>query len=284
MAQIFISYSRVDLAFVEQLYKRLQQMRTRTIIWYDKAPHGLLGGDKWWDSILDAIAASEVFIYVLSNESVQSRYCQAEYQEARRLCKQIITIQAREKTIVTGELADIQYVDMKNGVDDPDGLASLSGALERQFALAKRLRPLTMERTPKPVEDAPSSPVSPAVGAPSLNTAAVSMVQSPRWRNARLLIGLLLVLIALAVVALVATRSNGGSISPTAADLPVGAETLTFDVDQGIGTQDPPTVTPPAAAGVLATGESGLRRRSHPIDVETLHVQSLALKIPSSDA
>ena len=59
MAKIFISYSRVDLAFVEQLYRRLQQMRPTATIWYDKAPHGLLGGDNWWNTILDAIAASD---------------------------------------------------------------------------------------------------------------------------------------------------------------------------------------------------------------------------------
>ena len=127
MAKIFISYSRVDLAFVEQLYKRLQQMRPTATIWYDKAPHGLLGGDNWWNTILDAIAASDVFIYVLSNESVQSKYCQAEFDEARRLVKQIITIQARDKIERIDDFDDIQLIDMKNGTNDGDATCRRRG-------------------------------------------------------------------------------------------------------------------------------------------------------------
>jgi formylglycine-generating enzyme required for sulfatase activity len=153
MASIFISYSRVDLPFVENLYRRIQRMRPNDKIWYDKAPHGLLGGDSWWDEILDAIADADIFIYVLSNESVQSSYCHAEFQEARRLQKRIITIQARDRTKLTDELRDIQYVDMKAGADDPDALVSLSGALDRQASLIKKKRPLWRPRTPKPNDD-----------------------------------------------------------------------------------------------------------------------------------
>lgn len=150
MARIFISYSRVDTAFVEKLYHRLQQMRPNCHIWYDQAPHGLLGGDLWWDEIMNAVAKSDIFIYVLSNESVQSDYCQAEFEEARRLQKRIITIQARDRTRLTGKLRDIQYVDMKNGVDDPEALARLAGALDRQISLIKKRRALWQPRTAKP--------------------------------------------------------------------------------------------------------------------------------------
>lgn len=155
MPSIFLSYSRVDLAFVETLYDRLQRMRPNDHIWYDKAPDGLLGGDSWWDQILDAIADADIFIYVLSNESVQSEYCKAEFEEARRLQKRIITIQARDRTQLTGALGDIQYVDMKNGVDDPDALVGLSGALDRQTSQVKKRRAKWRSRTPKPSEEKP---------------------------------------------------------------------------------------------------------------------------------
>ncbi len=170
MARIFISYSRVDTPFVERLYYLLQRLRPSDQVWYDQAPDGLLGGDSWWEVILDAIADCDVFIYVLSNESVQSKYCQAEFEEARRLQKRIITIQARDRTDLVGELRDIHYVDMKDGVDDPDALARLGGALDRQLKLAQRRRPLWKPRTPKPAEETIST--RPA-DAPDVDTPAL---------------------------------------------------------------------------------------------------------------
>ena len=158
MARIFISYSRVDLQFAQQLYELLQRMRPSWHIWYDQAPDGLLGGDSWWDEILSAIAQSDIFIYVLSNESVQSKYCQAEFEEARRLQKRIITIQARDRTKIQGNLADIQFIDIKNGVNDGVAVAQLSGALDRQASRIKKQRPLWRTPTPKPADEPTPTP------------------------------------------------------------------------------------------------------------------------------
>lgn len=207
MTQMFISYSRVDQVFVEQLYHRLQQMRPSASIWYDKAPHGLLGGDSWWDEITNAIASCDIFIYVLSNEAVQSAYCQAEFAEARRLQKQIITIQARDRTLLSGELRDIQYVDMKNGVNDADALAQLSGALDRQISQVKhRSPPLWQPRTPKPDDE--NAPLRSDVSQPAnkselrfpANEGQTSGAAKPQRRKYHLALGLVLVL-ALAAAA-----------------------------------------------------------------------------------
>ncbi len=151
MPRIFVSYSRVDLHFVQQLVNRLQQMRPNDPVWYDS--HGLLGGDRWWDSILKAIGECDLFIYVLSNESIESKYCQAEFTEAQRLQKPIIPIQARDRTDITGDLSEIQYVDMKNGVDNGEAVAKLNAAIERQLAKAKNRRPLWKPATPKPKDE-----------------------------------------------------------------------------------------------------------------------------------
>ena len=177
MTQFFISYSRVDLPFVEQLYKRLRQMRPNARIWYDKAPDGLLGGDDWWEEIMEAIAECEIFLYVLSNDSVQSKYCEAEFSEALRLQKRIVTIQARDRTVLTPELSEIQYVDMKYGVDDPDALATLSGALERQLDLVQpAVKPLWQGVTRKPrADDVPARPEN----APEVDTATLRIPVLP---------------------------------------------------------------------------------------------------------
>lgn len=150
MPKFFISYSRVDLTFVEKLYTYIQEMRPNDTIWYDKAVDGLLGGDLWWDEILDNIAKSDIFIYVLSNESVESIYCQAEFKEARRLQKRIIPIQARDRTKLTDALSNFHYVDMKNGVDDQEALENLRAALDRQISLIHHKQALWQPRTQKP--------------------------------------------------------------------------------------------------------------------------------------
>jgi hypothetical protein len=74
LSQVFISYSRVDAEFVAIFIRRLQRAFPELTIWYDRAPHGLIGGGNWWVDILTAIGASDVFICILSNESVNSLF------------------------------------------------------------------------------------------------------------------------------------------------------------------------------------------------------------------
>lgn len=186
MAQIFISYSRVDETFVELFIKRLQSALPKLIIWHHKAPHALIGDDKWWQDILTAIAKSDVFIYILSNESVNSVYCQAEFTEARRLQKPVITVQARDRTERTDDLDDIQYVDMKNGVDDAEVFTRLVAVvnLGLKEGLKARSRPLWKSATPKPPKEAPhvrtigdEDAETPKLGKPTAEIEALNLAQ-----------------------------------------------------------------------------------------------------------
>ena len=70
MAKIFISYSRVDLQFVRDLYDVLQHMRPNDDIWYDKAPHGLLGGVSMFEfyGFLIRVVRAEVGLTVMLYE------------------------------------------------------------------------------------------------------------------------------------------------------------------------------------------------------------------------
>lgn len=129
MAKIFISYSRVDREFVETLAKYLRRLYGDDNVWFDKK---LTGGDKWWDTILDFVAGSDVFVYLLSNESVTSPYCRAEFQEAQRLRKPVITVQIRDRTNISGELADIHWVDMTRGFTEIDGYNELIFSINKQ--------------------------------------------------------------------------------------------------------------------------------------------------------
>ena len=148
MVKIFVSYSRVDKPAAEEIVKRLRRVYGYDNVWMDD---NLTGGDIWWDEILDGISACDIFLYLLSNESVNSPYCQAEYTEAYRLHKRIITAQIRDRTKLTDELAERQYVDMSDWMRDTDALNLLHAAIHKQTPLAqKRVRPRYSGRTEKP--------------------------------------------------------------------------------------------------------------------------------------
>jgi hypothetical protein len=46
-------------------------------VWFDDNLHG---GQPWWEEILSQIAICDIFVYLLSSESIASEYCLAEYQ------------------------------------------------------------------------------------------------------------------------------------------------------------------------------------------------------------
>ncbi len=151
MAKIFISYSRVDrdAGIVDPLVARLRKVYGYPNIWYDDE---LRGGDIWWKKIIEAIDACDIFMYLLSNESVESPYCRAEFEEARRLQKLVITVQVRGRTRIPPELDDIQYVDMSKGVDDARALTDLIAAVSAQSENLpeRRPKPLWTPATPRP--------------------------------------------------------------------------------------------------------------------------------------
>lgn len=149
MTRIFISYSRVDIEIVEnRIYPLLARKYQHENVWYDDQIHG---GDDWWQTILGSIAYADIFVYVLSNESVSSEYCQAEFHEAQRLQKFIITVQVRDRTKLDGALSAIQYIDMKPTADQADAVTRLFTAIDRQDVRQIRQRkPLTKIITQQP--------------------------------------------------------------------------------------------------------------------------------------
>jgi hypothetical protein len=139
MARIFISYNRADRQFVDDLAPLLRRVYGHDSLWYDDDIHG---GADWWHMILSEIAACELFVYLISNDSLASPYCQAEMREGLRLRKQILPVIVRPKTDYPGVMADdlkqilqdTQYVDMAQGVKDTNALTFLYASANRLLA------------------------------------------------------------------------------------------------------------------------------------------------------
>ena len=88
MADVFISYSRKDIAFARLLNEALGESQLETWIDWARIPIG----QKWWDEICSAIEHSDVFLFIISRHSVGSDVCKAEVGQALSHNKRVIPV------------------------------------------------------------------------------------------------------------------------------------------------------------------------------------------------
>jgi formylglycine-generating enzyme required for sulfatase activity len=169
MVRFFISYSRADRQFIEQFAPLIKKVYGNDSTWFDDDIHG---GADWWALILREIAKSDIFIYLISNESLTSTYCQAELREALRLNKQILPVLVRRLAPsypgkIAPDLGEVlrrtHYVDMSGGFANPNTIASLYAALSRlSNDIVRASTPQQPTPTPQPIvpkRDAPDPAV-----------------------------------------------------------------------------------------------------------------------------
>lgn len=110
MSQIFISYSRKDIAFARRLAGDLEKAGYN--VWWDLTD--LRGGDDWPRVIPAAIEASQYVIVVMSPNSAISDWVEKEYTQALGLRKKIIPIMLRPSRVPFA-LNTINYVNFASG-------------------------------------------------------------------------------------------------------------------------------------------------------------------------
>jgi hypothetical protein len=115
----------VDTAITEQLAALLRKAYPH--VWYDANLHG---GEEWWAEILKEIAACSHFLFVMSDEAVESEWCQRELVEAERLDKHVLPVLVRARTTIPDRLGRLQWIDMTAGVT-VENLNQLYAALIR---------------------------------------------------------------------------------------------------------------------------------------------------------
>jgi TIR domain len=85
---VFISYSRDDLYFADQLDVALNACGFECVI--DR--HGISGGEEWKRRLGNLIRESDTVVFVLSPTSARSEICDWEVEEATRLGKRILPV------------------------------------------------------------------------------------------------------------------------------------------------------------------------------------------------
>ena len=88
MPDVFVSYSRRDGEFVHALAADLEG-RGKSV-WIDT--QGIGDGEVFPEAIRHAIEQSDAFVFVITPESVASRYCEAEVEYAQQLQKRVVPV------------------------------------------------------------------------------------------------------------------------------------------------------------------------------------------------
>jgi hypothetical protein len=109
---VFISYSRRDLAFVTLLHQEL--IKHGVSAWFDK--ENIEVGNQWAMAIVEGIRDCKVFLLVLSPDSAASANVRKEVDLAQRYGKQIVPLIWRTTEIPIAmeyQLAGIQWMEFK---------------------------------------------------------------------------------------------------------------------------------------------------------------------------
>src|SRR5580658_5492543 len=88
---VFISYSRDDLDFADQLDAALRLSGFSTT--FDR--HGISGGENWQRRLGALVRDADTVAFVLSPSSAKSDVCRWEVEEAVRLGKRILPVLCR---------------------------------------------------------------------------------------------------------------------------------------------------------------------------------------------
>ncbi|HNH03878.1 MAG TPA: TIR domain-containing protein, partial [Anaerolineales bacterium] len=92
MAKVFISYSRKDIDFAKRLTSELQ--KSELDFWVDW--EGIPPTVDWWREVEKGIEEADVFLFLISPDSVASKVCGQEIEHAAKNGKRLIPLVVRD--------------------------------------------------------------------------------------------------------------------------------------------------------------------------------------------
>lgn len=108
--KLFISYARTDTDAIIELVDLLRTGGHDP--WFD---HALIVGLNWQDQLFNAIQKCDAFVFVITQDSIESEWCLWEYGQAVDMEKPIIPILLDGEVILPEFLDHKQYADFTEG-------------------------------------------------------------------------------------------------------------------------------------------------------------------------
>lgn len=125
MRKVFVSYARVNRVQVDKIVEHLGFLDCQP--WIDSS---LRGGQAWWDEILRNIADCDVFMPIISRDSLNSTACQREFDWAEALHKPVLPVAVETPSkALPPRLSMLQIVDYSDGAQSERSALALAGAL-----------------------------------------------------------------------------------------------------------------------------------------------------------
>jgi hypothetical protein len=142
MPDLFISYSRKDKEFARRLHDALADNGRDIWIDFEDIP---LSAD-WWAEIRAGIEGSNVFVFIISPDSVLSEVCAKEVGCGVELHKRMVPILHREVEVskVTPEVASLNWIFFRDNDDFDEALAQLINTMDTDLEWLKAHTRLTV--------------------------------------------------------------------------------------------------------------------------------------------
>ena len=135
--QVYICYARADLAIVDSLVRDIERLGFSA--WVDQ---DLVGGELWWDRVLELIRQSDVFLFAISPASLNSQACMLELEYAVAIRRPLLPVSVADVAfaLAPASLAEVQWIDYgERTVDAAIQLVRAIGSLPAAPALPSPL-------------------------------------------------------------------------------------------------------------------------------------------------
>ena len=146
--KVFITYSRSDQEQVSSFVRDLEELNHD--VWFDQ---DLSGGQSWWDNILSKIRDCELYIFAITQESIDSTACKREMKYAESLRRNSLPVLFSNKVsmaMAPRYISQMQFINYTN----PGDKTAL-------FALLKAINNLPpVQSLPDPLPTPPDVPIS----------------------------------------------------------------------------------------------------------------------------
>lgn len=136
MTDLFISYSRKDLPFVQRLYDALKEAQRDVWIDLEDIPPTA----EWLEEIYAGIEGSNTFVFVISPDSVVSEVCKLELEHAIKNNKRLIPVLHRDVTdrrLIHPALASHNWLFFREQDNFERSLKWLTDALDTDLAYVR---------------------------------------------------------------------------------------------------------------------------------------------------